>query len=148
MIKVILAQEMKKLGTEGQEVFVKNGYARNYLFPRCLAYEATEKNRIKLKTKKQKSQQEKIKVQQESQNLKEQLEKVSLTISVKVGDKDKMFGSVTVNDITEALAKEGFEINKKDILFDKNIKELGVYTVGVKINPEIEGSVKVWIVKE
>lgn len=148
MIKVILCGDVAHLGVRGQEITVKDGYARNFLFPRGLACEATEKNRMKVEKQKEINRKEHNKVLQKYQQMKEQIERLSLTIAVKVGEAGKMFGSVTAADVAEGLCREGFSVDKKDIILEENIKEPGVYTVAVRLHQDIEASVKLWIVKE
>ncbi len=147
-MKVILCDKIEKLGKEGDIVKVKKGFARNYLFPRGLALQATPTNirqwehRMRLAAAKQE------KAHREAVTLSEELEKLSLTIQVKVGEDDRMFGAVTASDIEKALQREGISIDRKNILLDEPIRELGVYTVSIRLYPEVEGKIKVWVVKE
>ena len=145
---VILKADMGKLGKAGEAVRVKEGYARNYLIPRGKALMDTPQNRkmweTEVKTVKQKEEKE-IK---SSEKIAKKLEDTSCTISVKVGANDKLFGSVTSADIVEALKAQGVEIDKKHIVLDEPIKELGVFIVDVKVHAGITSKIKVWVVKE
>lgn len=147
-MRVILKQDLENLGSAGEIVSVTKGYARNFLLPQGIAYEATkgnlkrfdqEKALITLRSEKEKKQNE---------ALAGQLEKVSCTISVAVGEEDRLFGSVTSQDIAEALQEKSLEIDKRKIQLDEPIKNLGIYTIPVKLHPEVVASVKVWVVKK
>ncbi len=146
--ELILMTDVNGLGTEGTTVNVSNGYARNYLIPKKLAVpinhaamKRLEKNRLKRKEH-QKNELE------EAQVLADSIEKISCTIPVKVGENEKLFGSVTAGDIAEAFKKQGIKLDKHKIQLDQAIRELGVYTVKIKLLPEIEASLKVWVVGE
>ena len=146
--ELILMTDVNGLGTEGTTVNVSNGYARNYLIPKKLAVpinhaamKRLEKNRLKRKEH-QKNELE------EAQVLADSIEKISCTIPVKVGENEKLFGSVTAGDIAEAFKKQGIKLDKHKIQLDQAIRELGVYTVKIKLLPEIEASLKVWFVGE
>ncbi len=147
-MKIILIQDFKKLGNKGDMVEVKDGYARNYLIPQGIAREATPQviKEIELKKKieqeKQKRQIEKLK------KLKDELSRLSLTVTVRTGEEEKLYGAVTNIDIAKALRNEGYEIDKSAIILEEPIKELGVYQIPVRLHPEIVAKVKVWVVKE
>ena len=147
-MKVILKEAVKDLGEMGELVEVKRGYARNYLIPRGMALEATVRNVRMLEHQKRLVQDKIAKARQGAQALAERLESVSVTISQKVGENDRLYGSVTSMQIAEALAAEGIEIDKKKILLEEPIKKLGVYTVPVKLHPDVAANVKVWVVEE
>jgi len=147
-MKVILTENVETLGKIGDVVNVSTGYARNYLIPKKLAMFATEGN-VKVHEHKKRMVQAKIRKQrQEAENLARQVENLSITIPAKVGEEDRLFGSVTSAMIQEALKREGIEIDKKRILLDEPIKSLGVFNVPVKIFPEVTAKVKIWVVKE
>ncbi|HDI45817.1 MAG TPA: 50S ribosomal protein L9 [Candidatus Omnitrophica bacterium] len=147
-MKIILIQDFKKLGNKGDMVEVKDGYARNYLIPQGIAREATPQviKEIELKKKieqeKQKRQIERLK------KLRDQLCRLSLTVTVRTGEEEKLYGAVTNIDIAKALRNEGYEIDKSAIILEEPIKELGVYQIPVRLHPEIVAKVKVWVVKE
>lgn len=147
-MKVILCQAVKGLGERGNIVLVSDGYGRNYLIPRRLAWEANEKNIRRLKEEKQKEEEKDEKILRSAVTFSSKLDKISCTISVKVGENEKIFGAVTSSDIREALLSKGIDVDKKDILLDEPIKKLGVYTVEVRVHSKVTGRVKVWVVKE
>ncbi len=147
-MKVILCQAVKGLGERGNIVLVSDGYGRNYLIPRRLAWEANEKNIRRLKEEKQKEEEKDEKILRSAVTFASKLDKISCTVSVKVGENEKIFGAVTSSDIREALLSKGIDVDKKDILLDEPIKKLGVYTVEVRVHSKVTGRVKVWVVKE
>lgn len=147
-LELILMADVEGLGLEGQTVNVTEGYARNYLLPRKLAVPIShaalkrlEKNRL---ARESRQQNERV----AAQALAQVLEQVSCTIPVKVGENDKLFGSVHANDIVEALKAQKIEFDRHKIHLAEPIRELGVYTVKVKLHPEVEASLKVWVVGE
>jgi large subunit ribosomal protein L9 len=147
-MEVILLDSIPKLGERGTTVKVKPGYARNYLFPRQLALPASEANRRVFKE----SQRVVEKRDQQARGTAEQAaakySEVSCTIPVQVGEEDKLYGSVTTADIAKSLADQGHEVERKQIQLDEPIKELGVYTVDIKLHREVFAPIKVWVVKE
>ena len=147
-MKVILKQDFEKLGNAGEIVTVKNGYARNFLFPQQIAYEATQSNMKKYEEEKNKINFQMSKEVKKAEKLGQELEKVSCTIAVAVGEEDKLFGSVTSQDIAAALQEKGIELDKRKILLEEPIKALGIYTVPIKLHSEVTANVKVWVVKK
>ncbi len=147
-MKVILTQTIDRLGKIGDIVNVKDGYARNYLFPKNAAKEATAGNMKILDSLKKKQVLEDAKRLDEAKALAERIAALSITISAKSADEEKLFGTVTTEMISAALGNEKLNIDKKDIVLDEPIKKLGVYQVGVKVHPEVKASLRVWIVKE
>ena len=147
-MKVILRQNFESLGQIGDIVEVKKGYALNYLLPRKIAYAALKGTLRALeeekKTVAKKSEQE----FRDAETLAVELEKTSITIPVQVGEEDKLFGSVTSQHIAESLEVQGHIIDKRKIVLDEPIKSLGIYSVPIKLHPEVEAKVKVWVVKE
>jgi large subunit ribosomal protein L9 len=148
MMKVILTKDHPQLGSEGDVVEVAPGYARNYLLPRKLVLPATEHHLRLFKQAQEKKNREEERQIQAAQKLAQRLSGASCTIAVAAGEEDRLFGSVTTADIAAALAKEGFTVDRKQIQLDEIIKKLGIYSVTVKIAPEITAQVKVWVVKE
>ena len=146
-MKVILREDDRKLGQAGDVVEVKDGYAQNYLIPRNLAVKADASHMKHLEHERKVLGDRKEKQNKQAKLQAEQIEKASCTISVQVGEEEKIFGSVTSIDIVEALAKEGVTIDKKDIHLEEPIKSLGIFTVPVKLAPEVEANLKVWVVK-
>lgn len=147
-MEVILRKDHEKLGTVGTKVAVKDGYARNYLIPRGLAYEATEGALRALEEEKKQAERRSNKELKTSQKLALELEKVSITIQMKVGEDEKLFGSVTSQMIADSLKEKGFEIDKRIIDLEEPIKALGIYNVNVKLHQNVAGKVKVWVVRE
>ena len=147
-MKVILKENLDTLGKQGEIVQVKNGFARNYLIPSGIAIEATPSN-LKIFNEQKKSSQVRLQRGKKiAEELAEKLSKVSLTATVQVGEEDKVFGSVTNQNIADLLGESGFEIDRKKILLQEPLKALGVYEVPVKIHPEVDVNVKVWVVRE
>ncbi len=147
-IQVILAEDVPHLGGMGELVTVRRGYARNYLLPRKLAMVATERNVRQLQHQKRVLELKLAKRLEEARSVADKLKDVSLVIEKKVAEEEKLYGSVTERDIQKALAAEGFAIEVPQILLDKHIKNLGVFTVSVKLAREVEVPVKVWVVAE
>lgn len=147
-MKVILREDYENLGSLGDIVQVKPGFARNFLIPRKIAYPARP-NFIKMIEEEQRQKEHrKNKERKAAQVLAEELQDVSVTISVSVGEEDKMFGSVTTQDISQALAAQNIEIDRKKIILEEPIKELGIYSVPIKLHSDVEAKIKVWVVKE
>ena len=147
-MKVILTENIARLGSMGDIVAVKDGYARNYLIPNNKAREVTTGNmKIQEQLKKKKAAEE-AKVVDAAKTLAEKISALSLTIAAQAGEEDKLFGSVSNDAISEALAGEGIEIDKKNIHLDEPIKKIGVYQVIVKLHPEVKASLRVWVVKK
>ena len=147
-MKVILIENVERLGGIGDIVNVKDGYARNYLIPANKAKTATPGNMKILESLKKKKALADAKKLAEATALADRISNLSLTISAQAGEEEKLFGSVSNDMIAEALAQEGINIDKRDIAMDEPIKKLGVYQVTVKISPEVKANLKVWIVKK
>jgi large subunit ribosomal protein L9 len=147
-MKVILRQNVPDLGKAGQTVNVKSGYGRNFLVPRNLAIVATKAN---LKAIGEIDKQNKIrerKQRREAERLKDRIEKLSLTSEVLVGEEDKIFGSVTAQNVMELLQNQGIILDKRNILLEDPIKSLGVYTVPIKIDKDVTANVKLWVIRK
>ena len=147
-MKVILRKDFEQLGKIGDLVEVKNGYARNFLLPRQIAYIATKGNIRALEEEKQQYAKKEIKQLEVAKALSEELAKVSITIPVKVGEEDKIFGSVTSQMIADALKEKDYNIDKRQIILSEPIKALGIYEVNVKLHNEVNAIVKTWVVRE
>lgn len=145
---VILCQAVPKLGNIGDVVKVKPGYARNYLLPNKLAYQATPGNLKRIQQQKAKAAAAYDAEKKQAEELAKKIEKSSCTVTVEVNDLEKMYGSVTEQEIAQVLADEGFEIDKKAILLEKPIEELGIYEVAVKLHPEVTTQVRLWVAKK
>jgi large subunit ribosomal protein L9 len=147
-MKMILRETVENLGSPGDIVEVKRGYGSNFLLPRGLAFPATEANIDRVKIEKEREIAAKQKGLESARALAERLAAVSLNVQVAAGEDEKMFGSVTSIDIAKVLEQEGIEVERHDILLDEPIRELGVYTVKIRLHPEVEASVRIWIVKK
>lgn len=147
-MKVILKQDVEKLGRKGDIVNVADGYGRNYLIPRKLALEVTPKNVKMIEIEQQALKKKREKEALASQSLIQKLNQVTLTFQRRSGEKDVIFGSVSASDIKEELDKLGFEVDKKKILLDEPLKRMGEFTVQVKVYHEDRAALKVFVVKE
>ena len=147
-MKVILTEEIQAIGQPGDLLTVKDGYARNYLLPNNKAVQATTQNMKQLEHQKRFVGEKLSKIKSEAEKLAKKLEQISCTITKPAGEEDKLFGSVTSGDIYESLKNEGVEFDKKKILLDAPLKELGIFNIPVKLHPEITATLKVWVVKE
>ncbi len=147
-MKVILRKEHGKLGQVGAVVDVKDGYARNFLIPKGIAYVASEGSVRALEEEKKQAERRTQKELKSTQALATELEKVSITLQVKVGEDEKLFGAVTSQMIADALKEKGFEIDKRIIDLEEPIKSLGIYDIPVKLHQSVTGKVKVWVVRE
>lgn len=147
-MKIILRQDHDKLGKIGDIVDVKDGYARNFLLPRRIAYLATKGSLNTLEEEKRQLSLRSNKELHQAEKLATDLEKLSITLKVKVGEDEKLFGSVTSQMIADALKEKGISMDKRIIELDEPIKALGIYTVNVKLHTNVSGKVKVWVVRE
>jgi len=147
-MKVILTKDFEQLGKLGQTVEVKRGYARNYLIPQGIAALATDKNLNRLKEEQRRQSVKQERDKHAAAKLAEELQKVSCTASVQVGEEDRVFGSITSHDIVDLLKDKGFDIDKKKILLDEPIKALGIYDVPIKLHADVEAKIKLWVVKK
>ncbi len=147
-MEVILKQDINKLGKAGTVIKVKEGFARNFLIPNKLAIALNQANLKTLEQEKLRKTSQLEKIKKECLELKEKLSGISLTIPALIQEEDKLYGSVTNQDIAQALKEEGFDIDKNIIALDEPIKSLGIYELPVKLHPEILAKIKVWIVKK
>lgn len=147
-MEVILREEVENLGTRGQVVKVREGYARNFLLPRRLAVPATGANKKIVEQERQAWLKKEAKFASEARELANLLTPVVLTIKQKAGENDQLFGSVTAKDISDALAAQKFEIDRKKIVLDEPIRHLGEFKVGVKLHRDVTAPVTVKVEKE
>ncbi|GAW93714.1 50S ribosomal protein L9 [Calderihabitans maritimus] len=147
-MKVILTQDVKKLGRKDDVVEVSDGYGRNYLLPRGLAVEATPENLKKLEKKKEaQERQYKLELEQ-ARKLADKIAQSAVEIRTKVGEKGKLFGSVTSKEIASALERElGIKVDKRKIELPEPIKAIGKYSVNIKLHPEVEAKVEVNVIE-
>jgi large subunit ribosomal protein L9 len=147
-MKVILRKDFDQLGKIGDVIEVKDGYARNYLIPRDIAYVATENNLKTLEEEKKQALRRVEKDRKEAEKTVAELAKLSITIKMKVGEDEKLFGSVTSQMIADEVADHGLTIDKKSIELEEPIKALGIYDVPVRLSGGVTGTVRVWVVRE
>ncbi|MCS7053060.1 MAG: 50S ribosomal protein L9 [Ignavibacterium sp.] len=147
-MKVILRKDIEQLGKVGQVIDVKDGYAINYLIPRGLAYVAVEGNLKALEEEKKVIEKRNLQELKNAQQLAADLEKISITIPVQVGEEDKIFGTVTTQMIADSLSEKGYQIDKRKIELEEAIKTLGIYTASIKLHPNVTAKIKVWVVRE
>jgi large subunit ribosomal protein L9 len=146
-MEIILKADVPHLGQALDVVKVRDGYARNYLFPRKLAVLATRDAKVQLERNRAALESQVAKERAEAQALVAKLEEASVSISAKVHEGEKLYGSVTAHDIAENLKAQGFKVEKRTITLEQPIRALGVYTVKVRPLSGIEGKIKVWVVK-
>jgi large subunit ribosomal protein L9 len=148
MIEVILREDIKTLGKAGEMVRVKPGYARNYLLPHGLAYEATEGNKKRIAAETRARGVRNAAEKTEAEKAAARLSAVSLTIPGKAGEEGKLFGSVTAQDVADALASQGHTVDRRRIELEHPIKSLGDHVVTVRLHPEVHAEVRVLVVAE
>lgn len=147
-MEVILREDVEKLGTRGQIVKVAAGYARNYLLPKRLAVAATESNKKIVEQERQAHLRKDAKLASEAGELGKLIAAASITIKAKAGENDQLFGSVTAQDIANALEAQKFNIDRKKIVLDEPIRTLGDHKVTVKLHREVSVEVPVSVVRE
>src|SRR6185503_16983119 len=147
-MEIILRQAVENLGKPGEVVKVKNGYARNYLLPHGLAYEATPGNLKRIQQERDRLEAAENERRGAAQGLAAKLEQVSLTFSARVGDEGKLFGSVTASDIAQQLESQGFHIEKRQIELHEPIRALGVYRIQIRLHADVHPEIKVWVIKQ
>jgi len=147
-MEVILRRDMDELGLEGDIVDVAKGYARNYLLPKGIALEASQQNKKALELQSKKIEVRRLKAKDEALELKQEIEGMEITLSLKAGEEGKLYGSVTTMDIASQLEKQGLIVDRRKIILEKPIKTLGEIEVPIRIYPEVTGSVKVVVVPE
>ena len=147
-MKVILLKDIESLGSAGEVVKVKNGYGRNFLIPRNEALIASAANMAQFESRRKQQETLAERDRRAAEILAKKLEAESLTAQVKVGEEDRLFGSVTAQHIAELLDEKGYEIDRRAIHLEDSIRELGVYNVEVRLHPEVATAVKLWVVKE
>ncbi len=146
-MKVILQQDVKNLGKKGEVVEVSDGYGRNFLMPRKLAVQANAENLNVAKAKAGSEARKKQQASDEAKLMAAQLEKVSITIPIKIGEGGKLFGSVTGKDVSDALKKSGIDIDKRKISIKGEVTGIGVYEAVIKVHPEITSRIEINVVE-
>jgi large subunit ribosomal protein L9 len=147
-MQVILLENVPSLGKAGDLVKVSDGYGRNYLIPQKKAIFATEKGLKLVEHQKRQVQQRLEKGKKDAQRLGQEIEKLSCTFAKTVGESGKLFGSVTSMEIESYLKENGIDVDRKKILLEEPIKNLGMFTVPIKLSAEVTAHLKVWVVQE
>ena len=147
-MEIILREDVQHLGKVGEVVKVKDGYARNYLLPKGLAYPATEANKKKITYEGERVAKQRAAEKTAAEGEATRLAEVQLTFEVKVGEEEKLYGWVTASDIQRKLEELGIHVDKRKIDLPEPIRELGEFKVGIKIHPEVRPEVRVTVVKE
>jgi len=147
-VEIILREDVQHLGKVGEVVKVKDGYARNYLLPKGLAYPATDANKKKIAYEGERLAKQRAAEKSAAETEATRLTDVRLTFAVKVGEEEKLYGSVTASDIQRKLEELGIHVDKRKIDLPEPIRELGEFKVGIKIHPEVRPEVRVTVVKE
>jgi large subunit ribosomal protein L9 len=147
-MEVILKEDVSTLGHRGDVVKVAEGYGRNFLLPKKLAIEATAANKAVIDQMKQSAVRKSAKEKTEAEALLAQLEQVALEFARKVGEKDHLFGSVTSGDIAHALESKGFHLDRRKVVLEEPLKQLGEFHVPVKLHRDVTAHVKVTVVAE
>ncbi|HWP38402.1 MAG TPA: 50S ribosomal protein L9 [Gemmatimonadales bacterium] len=145
---VILREDVQHVGRAGEMVTVKDGYARNFLIPRGLAVVATEGNRRRIEAERERRAVRHASQRASAEELAQRLGDVSLTFTMKAGESDRLFGSITAADIAARLAEQGYEIDKRRIELTEPIKLVGIYKVPVRLDAGVHAEVRVWVVRE
>ena len=147
-MEVILRQAVEKLGNPGDVVTVSNGFARNFLLPRGVAFEATEGNKKRISQEKARLEAAESERRQTASEFAKVLEEVSITFAARVGEEGKLFGSVTAADIQQQLEAQGHKVERRQIDLHEPIKALGVYRVPIKLHADVKPEIKVWVIKQ
>ena len=148
MMEVILREDIKSLGKAGALVRVKPGYARNFLLPQGLAYEATAGNKKRIEAESKARNARAAQDKTEAQAIADQLNAVAITVAAKAGEGERLFGSITAQDIADQLARAGHPIDKRKIELSHPIKQLGEHTVLVRLHAEVQASIRLTVVPE
>ena len=144
---IILLQDVETLGTSGDIIKVKPGYARNFLFPRGLAVRSSKRNRALADEKKNSAKAKELRQAHVYEEMVDNLKKTEVTIEVQVGEEDRLFGSVTSQDIHKALIEKGVEIERSSIELEEPIKALGVYAINIKVAKGLLQEIKVFVIQ-
>lgn len=144
-VQVILNDDVPNLGRTGDVVRVRAGFARNYLLPRGLAVEANPKNLRAFEHQKRTAMSKREQRKSQAASLKQQIETLALTIAARAGEEGKLFGSVTNLDVERALRERGIEIDRRRIILEEPIKQLGEFTIPIKLDPEVEATLRITV---
>ena len=148
MMEIILLKDVEKLGKRGEVRNIRDGFGRNFLFPRGLALPASKENRALIEREKKRTAERRAQEKEEALKLSEKLVKIRFQLEVAAGEKDKMFGSVTTQDLAEVLKENGFAFDKKQIHLAEPIRSLGIHEFIVELDPEVKPTLKVDVLKK
>ncbi|TAN36730.1 MAG: 50S ribosomal protein L9 [Verrucomicrobia bacterium] len=146
--EVLLMTDVPGLGQEGDVVRVADGYLRNFLMPKKLAAPLTDATKRQVEKKRQTRDQKLAAERSQMTELAQKIEQLSVTIAVKTGEEGKLFGSVTVQDILAAVEQQGLKLDRHQVQLDEPLRKLGKFDLPVKVHPEVQATLKVWIVEE
>lgn len=147
-MEVILRNNVDNVGRAGEVVQVKDGFARNFLLPRGLAYPATEGNKKRVEAERRAQNQRVAAAKGDAEAIAQRLNTVELSFTAKAGEGDKLFGSITSQDIADRLGEQGFTVDKRDIELLEPIKTVGTFQVPIRVHPEVRAEIRVGVVKE
>ncbi len=147
-MKIILLKDVENLGQAGEVVQVADGFARNFLIPQSSALVASDANMAQFESRRRQHEAAAERERRTAESLAQKLEETSLTAVVRVGEEDRLFGSVTAQNVTELLTEAGFEMDRRAIQLEEPIRALGVYNIDVQLHPDVKAAVKLWVVKE
>ncbi|MBD3349775.1 MAG: 50S ribosomal protein L9 [Candidatus Eisenbacteria bacterium] len=147
-MKVILTEDVQRLGAKGEVVTVKDGYGRNYLIPQGKALQATSNNLVKLKDKARLEEAKEKRDKRAAEEFAQRLAGVSCSVRVQAEESDKLYGAVHERDIASALEEQGMEVDPHNIILEEPIKLLGVYPVKIHLFRDVEAEIKVWVIRE
>lgn len=147
-MEIILREDVANLGAAGDVIKVKDGYARNYLLPKGLAYAASEGNKKRIAFEAERVAKRRAGEKAEAETEATKLAGVTLTFPMKVGEEDKLYGSVTAGDVQRKLAEAGIQVDKRKVDLHEPIRALGEFRVGIKIHPEVRPEITVVVVRE
>ena len=147
-MEVILREDVEKLGNRGEVVKVAPGFARNFLIPRRIAVQATEANRKIVAQEREAWLRKEAKLKTEAESLAEMLSKVTLTSSQRAGEEGHLFGSVTSKDVADLLEKQGYNIDRRKIQLDENIRQTGEYKIPIRVHRDVTAQVTLNVVAE
>ena len=147
-MQVILLKDVEHLGQEGEVHEVADGYGRNYLIPQGMARMATEGAIKQVQEERRQARRKKVQEREDAEQVAEELADMELVFTAKVGEENRIFGTVTTQQIAVELDKRGFEVDRRDIELDEDIRYVGLYTASVKLHPDVEQRVKVRVIPE
>jgi large subunit ribosomal protein L9 len=147
-LKIILLKDVERLGDAGDVVQVADGFGRNFLIPQRQALVATDANVAQFETWRKQHEAASDRERKVAEELGKRLEKDSLTAGVRVGEEERLFGSVTSQTITALLKEKGYDVDRRAVELEEPIRALGVYNIQVRLHPQVTSTVKLWVVKE